>query len=43
MGGGEARGKGGRQPCSQTGILAKGFRTRRKSKSRDYLVKDRRA
>jgi len=27
---------------SRTGVLAKGFRTRSKSKSRKYLVKDRR-
>ncbi|MCC7478635.1 50S ribosomal protein L2 [bacterium] len=42
MGGGEAKGKGGKQGMSATGVLAKGFRTRRKSKARTYLVKDRR-
>jgi len=42
MGGGEGKSKTGRPPCSRTGIPAKGFRTRVKSKSRKYLVKDRR-
>jgi large subunit ribosomal protein L2 len=42
MGGGEANGKGGKQGMSETGVLAKGYRTRRKSKARTYLVKDRR-
>lgn len=42
LGGGEGKSKTGRPPCSRTGIPAKGFRTRSKSKSRKYLVKDRR-
>jgi large subunit ribosomal protein L2 len=42
MGGGEGRSKSGSQGMSATGVLAKGFRTRRKSKARTYLVKDRR-
>jgi len=42
-GGGEGKSRGGRPPMSRTGVLAKGFRTRPKSKSRKYLVKDRRA
>jgi len=42
LGGGEGKSKTGRPPCSRTGVPAKGFRTRRKSKSRAYLVKDRR-
>jgi large subunit ribosomal protein L2 len=41
-GGGEGKSRGGRPPMSKTGVLAKGFRTRSKSKSRKYLVKDRR-
>ena len=32
MGGGEGRSKGGRHPCSPTGVLAKGGRTRKKKK-----------
>jgi large subunit ribosomal protein L2 len=42
-GGGEGKSRGGRPPMSRTGVLAKGYRTRSKSKSRKYLVKDRRA
>jgi large subunit ribosomal protein L2 len=42
-GGGEGKSNSGRPPTSATGVLAKGFRTRRKSKARKYLVKDRRA
>jgi large subunit ribosomal protein L2 len=42
-GGGEGKSRGGRPPMSRTGVLAKGFRTRSKSKNRKYLVKDRRA
>jgi large subunit ribosomal protein L2 len=41
-GGGEGKSNSGRPPTSATGVLAKGFRTRRKSKARKYLVKDRR-
>ncbi|MBN2083048.1 50S ribosomal protein L2 [bacterium] len=41
-GGGEGRTNSGRAPCSATGVIAKGYRTRRKSKARNYLVKDRR-
>jgi len=43
LGGGEGKSKGGRQACSKTGILSKGFRTRLKSKAKNHLVKDRRA
>ena len=32
MGGGEGRSKGGRHPCSPTGVLAKGGKTRKKRK-----------
>ncbi len=43
-GGGEGRSKcAGRPPCSPTGVKAKGFRTRKKSKSKIHLVKDRRS
>lgn len=42
-GGGEGKSRGGRPPVSRTGVLAKGFRTRNKKKSKKYLVKDRRA
>jgi len=41
-GGGEGKSNSGRPPTSASGVLAKGFRTRRKSKARRYLVKDRR-
>jgi large subunit ribosomal protein L2 len=41
-GGGEGKSNSGRPPTSRTGVLAKGFRTRSKAKSRKYLVKDRR-
>jgi large subunit ribosomal protein L2 len=41
-GGGEGRTNSGRPPCSPTGVKAKGYRTRSKSKSRQHLVKDRR-
>ncbi len=43
-GGGEGRSKcAGRAPCSRTGVIAKGFRTRSKSKANSHLVKDRRS
>jgi large subunit ribosomal protein L2 len=32
MGGGEGRSNGGRHPCSPTGVLAKGGKTRKKNK-----------
>ncbi len=41
-GGGEGKTNSGRPPTSATGVLAKGYRTRRKSKSKRHLVKDRR-
>ena len=41
-GGGEGKTNSGRAPCSPTGVISKGFRTRRKSKSKRHLVKDRR-
>jgi large subunit ribosomal protein L2 len=42
MGGGEGRRAGGRQPCSPTGKLAKGGRTRRRGKASDKLILRRR-
>lgn len=41
-GGGEGKTNSGRPPTSATGVKAKGFRTRSKSKSKKHLVKDRR-
>ncbi len=41
MGGGEGRSSGGRHPCSPQGLLAKGLKTRRKGKPRDYILKSR--
>jgi large subunit ribosomal protein L2 len=39
MGGGEGRSSGGRQPTSRNGVLAKGFKTRKKKKpSSKYIV-----
>lgn len=42
MGGGEGRSSGGRHPCTPWGKPTKGFKTRRKRKSMDHLVEDRR-
>ncbi len=41
-GGGEGKSNSGRPPCSPTGVMAKGYKTRRKGKSKKHLVKDRR-
>jgi large subunit ribosomal protein L2 len=41
-GGGEGRTKGGRHPCSPTGVLAKGGRTRNKKHRTDKLILRRR-
>jgi large subunit ribosomal protein L2 len=38
MGGGEGRTGGGRHPCSPTGVLAKGGKTRRKRKASSGLI-----
>lgn len=44
MGGGEGRTSGGRHPCSRTGVLAKGGKTRRPRKpSNSMIVKRRRS
>jgi large subunit ribosomal protein L2 len=42
MGGGEGRTSGGRHPCSRTGVLAKGGRTRRRRKPSDAMIIKRR-
>lgn len=42
MGGGEGKSSGGRHPCTPWGIPTKGFKTRRKRKSKAHLVEDRR-
>jgi large subunit ribosomal protein L2 len=43
LGGGEGRTGGGRHPCSPTGVLAKGFKTRHRRKpSTGFIVKRRR-
>ncbi len=43
MGGGQGKTSGGRHPCSEKGQLAKGLKTRRRSKpSNRYIMKDRR-
>ena len=42
MGGGEGRSGGGRHPCSRTGKLAKGGRTRRKRRTSNKLILRRR-
>ncbi len=41
MGGGEGRSSGGRHPCSPWGTPSKGFKTRKKRKSNQYIVKKR--
>ncbi|TKJ40425.1 50S ribosomal protein L2 [candidate division LCP-89 bacterium B3_LCP] len=41
MGGGEGKSSGGRHPCSPRGLPAKGYRTRKKSKKSDLIVKSR--
>ncbi len=38
MGGGEGRNSGGRHPCSPTGVLAKGGRTRKKKKASSKAI-----
>jgi len=38
MGGGEGRRAGGRHPCSPTGVLAKGGRTRKRSKASSKFI-----
>ena len=43
MGGGEGRSKSNKHPCSPTGVLAKGYKTRKKKKySNKFIVKRRR-
>ena len=42
MGGGEGRSKSGRHPCSRTGVLAKGGKTRKPNKASNKLIMRRR-
>ncbi|MBS3763150.1 MAG: 50S ribosomal protein L2 [Planctomycetes bacterium] len=42
LGGGEGRSNGGRHPCSPTGVLAKGGKTRKSRKHSDRLIVKRR-
>lgn len=41
MGGGEGKSSGGRHPCSKKGLPAKGYKTRKKSKKINMIVKSR--
>ena len=42
LGGGEGKSAGGRHPVSPNGVLAKGYKTRKKKKVSDrYIVKKR--
>ena len=41
MGGGEGKSSGGRHPCSPWGVPSKGFKTRKKRKNSDLIVKKR--
>lgn len=41
MGGGEGKSKGGRHPCSRTGLLAKGLKTRTNKRTEKFIVRRR--
>jgi large subunit ribosomal protein L2 len=41
MGGGEGKSSGGRHPCSPWGMIAKGYKTRKRKQSDRYIVKKR--
>jgi large subunit ribosomal protein L2 len=41
LGGGEGRSKGGRHPCSRTGVLAKGYKTRRCKRTDRFILRRR--
>jgi len=41
LGGGEGKSKGGRHPCSPTGILAKGLKTRKNKRTNKFIVESR--
>jgi len=43
MGGGEGKASGGRHPCSPWGMISKGFKTRKKKQSDQYIVKKRKS
>jgi len=38
MGGGEGKSSGGRHPCSRTGLPSKGYKTRKRKPSDQYIV-----
>ncbi len=42
MGGGEGRTSGGRHPVSPTGVLSKGYKTRKNKRTKKMIVRDRR-
>jgi large subunit ribosomal protein L2 len=41
MGGGEGKSAGGRHPCSRTGLLAKGLKTRSNKRTQKFIVRRR--
>ena len=41
LGGGEGRTKGGRHPCSRTGLLAKGLKTRSNKRTDKFILRRR--
>jgi large subunit ribosomal protein L2 len=41
LGGGEGKSKGGRHPCSPTGVLAKGLKTRHNKRTSKFIIKRR--
>ena len=43
LGGGEGKSKGGRHPCSPTGVLAKGLKTRANKRTNKFIVRRRNA
>ena len=43
LGGGEGKSKGGRHPCSPTGVKAKGLKTRRVKRTSKFIVRRRKA
>lgn len=43
LGGGEGKSKGGRHPCSRTGQLAKGLKTRKNKRTNKFIVQRRRS
>jgi large subunit ribosomal protein L2 len=43
MGGGEGKSSGGRHPCSPWGMIAKGYKTRKRKQSDKYIIKRRKS